>query len=820
MPAVRVFVKCLLLLFPVLFLNAQELASRPASDRPKITPAPGKAPNSHPIYTQLRNVGTSGEMATASNLVLKRDAATFTFRSGNFFFLSPVNGKVTGAVFVGDGNLTMVPPTTAEKRSISLLTKEPQLNEDFNSAVFRFTDGTYEEIKKIAGVSQGTPSGMSELNDVNYALKKKLNYNLHGRLLQDVLSSEPGGLFYAFINGRKFNSKEIFAIDPRGVYYYAPEEVMFMTWDENKYGVWAAFHYTHEYASGKATGTQENAAIDALHHRLDTQIEKSARLSGTSEMIFAVREKDLQVVPLDLFASLRVSSVTGPGGESLDFIQEGKDDDPDFFVILPKPLAAGEKYSLLTLYAGKDAVSNEGGGNYFPVSRSNWYPNTQLGDFATYELTFRVPKGLSLVAAAEKLKEVNEGDWAISEWKSAAEQSVTGFNLGRFKAESKRIDGMEFQIESFANTEVPSFLKELQIRISEAEAYGDRVDATLGNINLTSMMKKASAEGELSIKLFTDYFGPLPFKRLSMTQQTAGNFGQSWPELIYLPITSFMDSTIRHQLTGFDPRGYFTVVGPHEVAHQWWGHAVSWNSYRDQWMSEGFSELSASLFLQMTRDNKQFIKFWNDELELMTETNRFGYRAIDVGPVTMGYRLGNQKTGGDIARRLIYPKGGYILHMIRMMMWDRAGGDQRFKVAMRDFVKTYMNRTASTEDFKATLEKHLPPELDLDGNKRLDWFFDPYVYGTVLPSYKFEHSIGSGPSGAELKFKITQSKVPNNFKMPVPVYVELADGRVTRLGSANMFGNTTIEQTVPLGQLKVKRAMISYYNDVLGIIEK
>jgi len=155
-----------------------------------------------------------------------------------------------------------------------------------------------------------------------------------------------------------------------------------------------------------------------------------------------------------------------------------------------------------------------------------------------------------------------------------------------------------------------------------------------------------------------------------------------------------------------------------------------------------------------------------------------------------------------------------------MMMWDPKNGDKQFKAMMQDFVKTYTNRTASTEDFKAMVEKHMPPSLDLDGNRKMDWFFDPYVYGTALPSYKFEHTIENGAAGTVLNFKITQSKVADNFKMPVPVYVELMDGRVTRLGSANMFGNTTVSQSVPLGQTKIKRAMLSYYNDVLALTEK
>ena len=72
----------------------------------------------------------------------------------------------------------------------------------------------------------------------------------------------------------------------------------------------------------------------------------------------------------------------------------------------------------------------------------------------------------------------------------------------------------------------------------------------------------------LSIRLYSDYFGPTQFKSIAMTQQTAGNFGQSWPELVYMPLTSFLDAGTRHTVMGFDPKGYFKIVGPHEVAHQ------------------------------------------------------------------------------------------------------------------------------------------------------------------------------------------------------------------------------------------------------------
>lgn len=787
----------------VAFAQTPELAQDPNA----VKATPGKVANSDVLYKQLRAATLSSETTGANNLALKRDAATFTFHSGTFYWLQPVNGRVTGAVFIGNGSLKMVPPTNADKRSLSLLTKEPALNEEFNSLVLRFSDGTYEEVKKAGGVSSGAPGNAAgELDWSNSVLRERrlVGYNLHGRLLDDVIAKRDGGVFYAFIRGKKYNDKELFAIDPRGVGYFAPEEVMFMTWDDNKFGYWATFHLADEYRNNKATGTQQNLAIDIVTHKIDVQIEKSAKLTGDTLTTFVAQEDGLHVIPLDLFPTLRVSAVTGKGGEALDFIQEDKDKDANFFVILSKPLKKGEEYAIRTQYSGKEAVSNEGGGNYYPIARDNWYPNTDFSDAANYEITFRVPKGMTIVGAAGKrVKEVTEGSWVISEWASEKPQTVSGFNLGEMKVEKKKIEGMDFEVESYANANTPDWLRPLEQEQT---------------VSTTGMMKKALAEGELSVRLFTDYFGPLPFKRVAMTQQTAPTYGQAWPGLVYLPLTSYLDSTTRYKVAGFDPRGYFRSVAAHEVAHQWWGHMVTFKSFRDQWMSEGFSELSASLYIQMIqKNNKEFKAFWDDQLELMTETNRWGFRAIDVGPVTLAYRLNNTRTGGDITRRLIYPKGGYILHMIRMMMWDHKTGDDRFKAAMREFATSYNGKAASTEDFKATIEKHMTDSMDLDGNRRMDWFFDQYVYGTALPSYKLEQSIDASNN---LNFKITQSGVTPSFKMMVPLYLELQDGRVIRLGNAAITGNTTYEQKVPLGNTKVKRAMLAYYNDVLGLFEK
>src|SRR5258708_5299426 len=232
------------------------------------------ATNSDPTDQQLRGIGLSGEGVAVNALTLRRDAATFHLRSGTVCFVGPVNGKVTGAVFVGDGNMILDPPLDVERSTVRLLTREDEFSETFSQMVLRFTDSTYDEIKqKGAAATAGCDGGL--LQDSKNAMRHNriLKYNLDARILQDVLSSTPGGLFLAFVHGKHYNDKEIFAIDPHGapplLMPPPPEEVELVTYDENKLGVCAAFHLSSEYRDGIASGAQKNSVIHIEHQQLD-----------------------------------------------------------------------------------------------------------------------------------------------------------------------------------------------------------------------------------------------------------------------------------------------------------------------------------------------------------------------------------------------------------------------------------------------------------------------------------------------------------------------------------------------------------------------
>lgn len=793
--------------------------------------------NTDPTYRALRDIRLSDETVVLENVTVKREFATFTFRTGTMFFLAPVAGKITGAVFVGEGTLLVNPTLETEKRSLMLLAKAPALNESFNVAVLRFTDGTHEELVKAASPAKQAP----ERSTAAKALAENLDllqhdrimrYNLSARILQDLLSSGPGGFFAAFIHG-KISDREVFVVDPQGANMFGlePEEVAFATADQERFGIWAAGHLASEYAAGTAKGTQMNAPIDVLKQKLDVSVNRSGYLRGTAITTFAAVRPGMRVAPFTLFRNFHVDSVTDSSGAPLGFILEHasflrgeEDDEGNFSVILPRPLAAGEQFTIKTVYGGKEAVQNEGNGNYYPVARQDWFPYNRTGDYSDFDITLRVPKGLQVVATGSPVREVTEGDQFVSEWKTDAPIHMAGFHFGKFKRlEDKLKNG--FLLLSYANEEQPGWVVALRQNAAPVgwAPFNNGAQAApevaLGQMDTTTMMKRPLAEAELALQLYSNYFGSIPYKQLAITQQTACNYGQSWPGLVWVPICSFFDASVKHQLGLDDPgQPYWSVVVPHETAHQWWGQTVGWASYRDQWISEGFANESASIFIHAfyQKDPSLFQRFWREAERSLEMSNRWGLRPIDVGPVTMGVRLNGTRIG-DNYTPIVYGKGAFIIHMLHLMMLDPKTGDQPFREMMRDFVTTFQNRPASTEDFKAVAEKHMTPSMDLDHNHRLDWFFDEYVYGTELPKYDFSYTIEQGAGGVVLDMKLTQSKVSPGFRMLVPVYGEMANGAVVRLGAATLVGNATIQQKIPLGKVAApKKLMINYYYDVLS----
>lgn len=797
--------------------------------------------NIDPVYQELRQKSASadsfsGDAAVVNNLVLKRDAATFTLKSGELYFLAPVEGRTTGAVFFGEGEITLTPPTEVEKKSLTLFIEKPTLSEQFTQVVFRFSDATLDEIKASPNATMRKGAAQSaRARDVyrenQTLMRKRFRYNVELRALMDIYSPKRAGFFTAFITGKQY-SKLIFQLDPMGVDVVTPEEVLLMNYDPSNFGFWAAFHLADEYSKGQATTKEDHRVIDITRHEIEGVI-KGTQITASDRITF-VGLSSRRVVPFNLFRSLRVSSVKDKDGKDLDFIQEDKDEDADFAVILAQPIEAGKTYQLTVQYQGGDALRDLGGGNYFLIPRDTWYPNNpavQFGDRAVFDISMRYPKGNVFVGTGSTAgPDTEEQGMKVSKYTSGTtEMMVAGFNYGKFKKKELADKEAGYNVEVYGNTQLAPDLKAREDQVKMAEfATGENIEQLTGGEIRTgsgstlSGVDKVLVEAQNSTRIFNSYFGKLPYTRVAMTQQPAGFFGQAWPTLIYMPYTAFLDQTQRMNLFASSRAAgdtFWQYVAPHEVAHQWWGHVIGWTSYRDQWMSEGFAEFSASLYVQHMLGIGKFTSFWEEHRKQIVEATPAtkGLKPYTIGPLTQGLRLSSSKTRAAY-QFLVYPKGAYIVHMLRMMMYDprdKSGDpDARFKAMMHDFVKTHYNQDVSTEDFKRMVEKHMTADMDLDENKRMDWFFNEWVYGTEVPAYQFDYQISTGGKPT-LSGKITQSGVSDKFKMRVPIWIDFGKGW-TRLGAATLVGNTSFDlPNVPMAQAP-KRVAVAALNDVLA----
>ena len=488
--------------------------------------------------------------------------------------------------------------------------------------------------------------------------------------------------------------------------------------------------------------------------------------------------------------------------------------------MLPKPANTGEETELEISYFGEEVIRNEGGGNFAVGARTSWYPSIgSFNDRATFDITFRYPKAYELVSVGKLQGDIaSDKDFSTARWVSDVPLAVAGFNYGEFKKNAVQDDAIQYVVEGYATSRPPDFLRDTS---GQLPTMGPRSASsmTIGQMSPKRMMEHAMAEAQVSMRLFTKYFGPLPYGRVAITQQPQFSFGQSWPSLVYLPVSAFLDDTQRWTLLGsgaFKFSHFIQEITPHEVAHQWWGHIVGWASYHDQWLSEGLADFSAGLYLQATRKTEaEYLQFLERSRTEILEKNQFGFSANDAGPIWMGLRLSTPKTGAAY-NRLVYPKGGYVLHMIRQMMRDSKTGDQTFIAMMQDFVKTHHNQNASTESFKAVVEKHMNQAMDVDQNRKMDWFFRQWVYGSEVPSYELAYKLTPGENGQTvLTAQVTQSGVSDDFVMPVPIYLEL-NRQVMRLGSLSVKGSTTSETLqVPLG-FKPERALLNANHDILA----
>jgi Peptidase family M1 domain/Carboxypeptidase regulatory-like domain len=780
--------------------------------------------NSDPVYRKLRDIGL-GETFRFDNFTLQLDAATFQFQKGTLTLLSPVNGIVTGAIYIGEGAFNLKPVTRLDASELRRRSGAAEVEEDFSEVVFRFTGEEGKKFLPGLGAQVGAPpEAATVFEHWKERVRKRrevalsfTEYLLHGEDMDNVDADLLAGIYNplhpaflnAYIRAKKHKDLRFFVRARVGALPQldSPEEVALINYDPEgmEDGVWYLDHLKSEYANGTANSQEDRRLFATDAYKIETIISKNDHLFSTARVTFEPLVAGERVLKFALLPNLRVTRVTDDQGQDLFFVQESRKDDGSFYAILSKAPETGKQYSITVQYEGDKVLEQAGEGSFYVRARSSWYPNLNgFGEHVLYDLTYKVPRKYKVVSVGKLQGESTEQDFAVSHWVTPKPVAVAGFNFGDYKKVELADPTTGYKISGYYLTELPNNLRNY---------------TALQTMAPNSMTKYALEQTRAQLQLCSFYFGKSPYDEISITEQPDFNFGQSWPNLVYLPISAYTDATQRWMLFGninSKFTGFVQEVTPHEVAHQWWGHAVGWASYHDQWLSEGFAEFSAGLFLQQAVAGdwrKDYIEFWERLQKRILEKNNFGVAPNDAGPLWMGLRLSSPRTE-NAYQNVTYPKGAYILQMLRSIMYSPDDQDKPFIAMMHDFVESHRDKPASTESFKAVVEKHMSKIMDVGGNGRLDWFFNEWIYGTQVPRYHFEYQLLPAEGGkTKLHMTITQSEVDEHFVMLVPVFADFGKGMV-RIGQLGIAGNSTRSADVMLPS-QPKKVALNAYKDIL-----
>jgi len=756
------------------------------------SPAPA-----HSIYAALNALRVNrGGVYAVKNLDLRRDSVHITFIEGELAFLEPFDGKETGFVFSGRGHILAIPREPIEKASMARFLETPLLDQEFSRVYARFDDDTAAELRKRLGeagaISGSDPDLVSEWD----SLIAGLNPGNSLRILTDLLSDRPTPYFYAGIEGQVSGPFDLLIDNRRS------EQVLIgqpkMVNDHVFYNVWTSF---------RLPGTTEFAApFSPVDYSLDTTIQPDSILSGDASLSLKAVRSGERTVTLELSSLLRVESVFDADGQPLEFFQnqpvEGRNpadrDDDSLMVVLPKTANAGVTFQLRIHYRGR-VIRNAGNGVYYVGEHGTWYPHVSgLDSFSTFDLRFRWPKQLRLVATGEQLEEHETGEWREGHWRSERPILVAGFNLGDYRVNSIEADGVK--IDLFANPQLEQALdprtgKRTILMPVPEETYQGTIKPSFDgavstpnpSLNPAATLHQLGEEIAQAMQFFGRFGGPFPFARLEVSQ-IPGSFGQGWPGLLYLPTYSFLstESQRRLGLTKAVQEHFTEIVPYHELAHQWWGNQVAWHSYRDQWISEGLANYVALLYAQSRKDSEHALTIWLGRYRDNLTTKLPGKEDLidSTGPLALGYRLRSSLNPGGFDE-VIYAKSTWVFHMLRMMLRNPQAKDpdERFAGMLRSLADSHRDGFLTTGELQRAVEKFMQPSMNLEGDRTMSWFFDQWVRGTGIPQYNAEFKVQQQGDQYVVKGVLSQTGVPPRFLASVPLYVQGPSGKRELLGS-------------------------------------
>lgn len=715
------------------------------------TPPPRQVPVVAPVLASVDTLidqlkalapvaGTSGAV---HGLTLHRGTATITLQSGKLYALTPIGGRTIAVLFQGAGRYAATAATAVERAELRrVLEKDSTIDAPFHAAVLLFADSTWEEISKgVTFAPDATKPDAGPVDDLLDVIGG-IDHTYYGTgLLGALLNGERSGYFYAYFvadEGRPLGLE----VDPDQV-----ESVSLLRKGAHT-GLTKWMEVLATFAPpGAPTGyRKETTRTDAVtDYTMDLYLPESG-----GALAFNARA-DLTIVPdgpmgpwvpFFLYDQLIGDSAAAAGHPTT--LRKVKDHSIAW-VRLDRRLAAGDTARARLWYHGRliDRF-----GDWFLVNPTSfWYPvPTDTRNYATFDLTFHTPFQYPILSIGERTDSTAEPDHMLrTRWVYRSPMRNPAFNIGVFSESELTAPGVPPVTFLYSD-------RAIKYPLSNGES-----------VVITPDRKEREQVGkdlQGALQFFTKVYGGPPVERFAAGPIPYGE-GLAFPGMIDLSMSTFEGGN------GSD-KGFDHFFRAHEVSHQWWGIGVDFTSYRDQWLSEGLATFSGIWFMQTGyHENEEYFDF--------LEKYRGHIASLaDAGPVALGYRTSTE-VHPSAYQTLIYEKGAWIGHMLRILMLDfRTMNEDRFTSAMKEFYATYHGERASTADFQHVMEKHIGIPLD--------WFFREYYEGSALPTYRTAWKAEEGPDGKYVvHLRVQQSGVSPEFENYIPISIDLGGGRVARL---------------------------------------
>ena len=739
----------------------------------------------------------------AKNLILKSVDFELRMPSGDVFVAETPEG-VTAIVLLGDGTMVFQPGPKEEKGQLKLFAGTEALETPFTTAFVRLNPFEFEQrvtnamLEPVALDSRAFRRGLSVFDE---GVPKSFNLDLSD-LSRDIWSLLPQpGDFVAEVKTRRFDDLTFARSSGE-----AEDVTMFQRRSKRNICAYASEHKLQ--SRGRFFNEDDNVDYDVLDYDIDASFTPEREwMEGRTRINLRVKSHALAVLTLRFAESLNVSSVVSDEFGRLLFLRVRNQN--SLLVNLPSPVARDFPLTLTVTYSGRlarQSIQDESVGlsadsssvarsakedeqrssqpddvplvapepKWLFSNRNYWYPQNQVSDYASARIRFTVPMEYGVVASgileegsptAAPAVPIENSTRVIprAAYSFVAPQPVR--YLGVMISRMMHVDAATVALDIVPAKMAPPDMRgasTLQQQINRINAtiaippVGARNTVRLAvdaNRRQESRARDAIGTAAEILRLYSGLTGDVPYDQLTIAMvedDVPGGHAPGYFAMLNNP-PPVQQVNYRNDPASF--QGFPEFFMAHELAHQWFGQAVGWKNYHEQWLSEGFSQYFAALYAKERRGEGAF-------RDVLRQFRKWAIDDSDQGPVYLGYRLGHIKGESRVFRALVYNKGAGVLHMLRRLI-----GDEAFFSGLKQFYANNRFKKAGTDDLRLAMQSASARDLTR--------FFERWIYDNGIPRLRYSTAV----EGSELIVRFEQ--IGEIYDVPVTVAVNYTDGKTS-----------------------------------------